>query len=202
MPLIHTPPGNRTHNLGTCPNQESNLKPFGLWMILQPTKPPYQGWRNLLKSSLLLIEFILFLKLIYWAVYISTSAINQLGNRASKTWNLLAFRGLKGWEIPILRKGFPTVENCHHRSLCHSSHAGLAWLCPRWCFGFELPITATANLWSCLFTLKHEQKGNKHWDRKLNFYKTGTCSRNYQDRLNNTVIIWAKPSALHLPICE
>ena len=30
LPPIHTPTGDRTHNLGTCPNRELNLRPFGV----------------------------------------------------------------------------------------------------------------------------------------------------------------------------
>ena len=28
---VHAPTGDRTCNLGVCPDQESNLPPFGVW---------------------------------------------------------------------------------------------------------------------------------------------------------------------------
>ena len=37
-----------THNLGMCPNWESNLQSFGAWMTFQPTEPPIQGCSNFL----------------------------------------------------------------------------------------------------------------------------------------------------------
>ena len=31
LPPVRALPGNQTHNLGRCPDQESNLQPFGVW---------------------------------------------------------------------------------------------------------------------------------------------------------------------------
>ena len=39
FPFVSTPTGDRTHNLRMCPDQESNLWPFGLWDEAQPTEP-------------------------------------------------------------------------------------------------------------------------------------------------------------------
>ena len=36
-------PGNQTRNLGMCFDWKSNLQPFGVWMMLQPTQPPSQS---------------------------------------------------------------------------------------------------------------------------------------------------------------
>ena len=37
----------QTHNLGFCPEQESNLQTFGVWdgTVLPPSDPPSQGSR-------------------------------------------------------------------------------------------------------------------------------------------------------------
>ena len=39
LPLKCTPTEDRTHNLGMCPDQESNRQPFALQDDAQPTKP-------------------------------------------------------------------------------------------------------------------------------------------------------------------
>ena len=52
--LLHAPPtGHRTHNPGTCPDRESNLRPFAFRDHAQPTEPhrpgrsvPFQGGRQ------------------------------------------------------------------------------------------------------------------------------------------------------------
>ena len=39
LPLVHTPVRDWTLSLGICPDQESNLRSFGLQGMLQPTEP-------------------------------------------------------------------------------------------------------------------------------------------------------------------
>ena len=39
----HAWTGEQTHNLGMCPDWDSNLPPFGYGMTLQTTEPPWQG---------------------------------------------------------------------------------------------------------------------------------------------------------------
>ena len=40
LPLAHTLTGNQTYILGMCPNQESNLLPFGLWGLCSNQATP------------------------------------------------------------------------------------------------------------------------------------------------------------------
>ena len=42
LPPVCTPTRDRTHYLDMCPDQESNLQPFGYRTKLQPTEPPGQ----------------------------------------------------------------------------------------------------------------------------------------------------------------
>ena len=43
LPLTCALTGDRTHNSGMCPDQESNPRPFALWDDAQPTEPTCQG---------------------------------------------------------------------------------------------------------------------------------------------------------------
>ena len=42
LPPVHAPTRNQTHNLGMCPDWESNPQPFGVWDDA-PTELPGQG---------------------------------------------------------------------------------------------------------------------------------------------------------------
>ena len=44
--VIGAPTGDRTSNLGMCPDRESNPQPFGLQSDTQPTKPHWPGQKN------------------------------------------------------------------------------------------------------------------------------------------------------------
>ena len=43
LPPVHIQTGDRTHNLGTCSNQEWNLQPFGYGTMLQQTELHQRG---------------------------------------------------------------------------------------------------------------------------------------------------------------
>ena len=40
------PTRNGIHNLGTCPDLESNLQSFGIEMVFQPRKPHWPGFNH------------------------------------------------------------------------------------------------------------------------------------------------------------
>ena len=43
LPLLHTPMGDGTRNLGMCPDQGSDPQDLVYRTVLQPTEPPSQG---------------------------------------------------------------------------------------------------------------------------------------------------------------
>ena len=43
LPFVRTQTRDQTHNLGVCPDQESNPQPFSYRMMFQPTEPHQPG---------------------------------------------------------------------------------------------------------------------------------------------------------------
>ena len=50
LPLAHAMTGDRTHNPGTYPDQESNRQLFTLWDKAQPTEPHRSWCKNIFLS--------------------------------------------------------------------------------------------------------------------------------------------------------
>ena len=54
LPLMRPPAGDLAHNPGTCPDWESNWRPFTLWDDAQPTEPSQAGQGNFLDKDKIL----------------------------------------------------------------------------------------------------------------------------------------------------
>ena len=54
LPLTCAPTRDQTHNPGTCPDGESNWRPFTLWDDAQPTEPSQAGQGNFLDKDKIL----------------------------------------------------------------------------------------------------------------------------------------------------